>query len=250
MAEPVYRLEDVWLGYEGRMVLQGIEISLYPGQCYALVGPNGAGKSTLLRLLALLVPPTRGRLFFQGTEVSQIADPVAVRRHLGMVSQQPWLFRGRVSANLEAGLRFRGVRRRERQAMVQRVAREFGLEPFLGRTVQELSGGERQKVALARAMAVDPAVLLLDEPTAHLDVQATAEFEQLLRRSQQRSSLTILLVTHDLEQAMRLADEVLVLRQGRLAHGGQLDMPLSPLPSGEGKGDCNGGDLQLRHLRW
>lgn len=219
MAEPVYRLEDVWLGYEDRMVLQGIGLSLDPGRSYALVGPNGAGKSTLLRLLALLVRPDRGRLFFQGTEIHQMADPVAWRRRLGLVAQQPWLFRGRVASNLGLGLRFRGVKRRQRQAIVQQVAQTFGLTALLNRPVQELSGGEKQKVALARAMAGDPDVLLLDEPTAHLDFQANQEFENLLIHLRSRASLTTVLVTHDLDQAIRLADEILVLRQGRLVAG-------------------------------
>jgi len=225
MAELVYRLEDVWLGYEGRQVLQGINLYLYAGRCYALVGPNGAGKSTLLRLLALLSHPERGRLFFHGTEFNRMTDPVAWRRRLGFVSQQPWLFRGRVAANLGLGLKFRGIKRRQRQAIVQRVAQTLGLTALLNRPVQELSGGERQKVALGRALAGDPEVLLLDEPTAHLDLQATEEFERLLSGLHQRASLTIVLVTHDLEQATRLADEILVLRQGRLVEARYLGAP-------------------------
>jgi len=226
MTEPVFRLEDVWLGYEGRQVLQGINLCLAAGRCYALVGPNGAGKSTLLRLLALLVAPDRGRLWFQGTEVREMPDVVVWRRRLGVVPQQPWLFRGRVADNLGLGLRFRGVKRRQRQAIVHRLAEDFALTPLLSRTGQELSGGERQKVALARAMASNPEVLLLDEPTAHLDLQATQEFERLLLGLQQWSSLTIVLVTHDLEQATRLADKILVLRQGRLVEADSLDCSL------------------------
>ncbi len=216
MDTPVYRLEEVWFGYPGRLVLQDISLQLAPGRSYALVGPNGAGKSTLLRLLALLDRPTRGNLFFQGVEVREMTDLVTWRRQLGHVAQLPVLFRGTVAANLSLGLRFRGVRRRPRQALVHQAAQEFGLTPLLKRPVGELSGGERQKVALARVLVCQPAVLLLDEPTSYLDPRASQEVEQILQDLRQRQNLTLVLVTHDLAQAVRLADEILELRQGRL----------------------------------
>ncbi len=216
MAVPVYRLEEVWCGYPGRVVFQGLSLQLFPGRSYALVGPNGAGKSTLLRLLALLVRPDRGRLFFQGADLSGEADLVPWRRRLGHVAQQPVLVRGSVAANLELGLRFRGISRRSRQALVHQVAQEFGLHGLLTRPATELSGGEKQKVALARTLVCRPEVLLLDEPTAYLDPQASLEVEQILQHLRSPRALTLVLVTHDLEQAARLADEIILVRQGRL----------------------------------
>src|SRR5437773_8509063 len=146
--------------YDGRVVLDLAQFTIPRSGVVAVVGHNGAGKSTLLRLLALLEAPTEGQVLFNGTAVPRRA-PAALRRRVTLVEQRPVLFRGTVRENLEYGLRARGIRRTK---TIENVAERFALAPLLERRRHELSDGEVQRVAVARALAVEPEVLLLDEP--------------------------------------------------------------------------------------
>jgi len=182
------------------------------GECLALVGPSGAGKSTLLRLLHFLEAPSTGVIEFEGASAK---FPVALelRRRISMVFQRPELLHGCVQANVEYGLRLRGRHDPQRTA---RVMAELGLTDLAQQAVGSLSGGEMQRVALARVLALDPRVLLLDEPTANLDPHNVALIEDRLRAVRASGTTTIVLVTHHLPQARRLADRVGLLLDGSL----------------------------------
>lgn len=177
----------------------------------AIVGPSGAGKSTLLRLCNRLEAPTSGRVLFRGIDVAEL-DPLRLRRRVGMVFQQPTAFAGTVRDNLRVALPELSD---ERAATA--LARAELPAGFLDRPASELSGGEAQRVCLARTLVTDPEVLLMDEPTSSLDPQARLGLERL-GRGLAEGGVPVLWVSHDLEQMRRIAHYVVVLVAGRIAH--------------------------------
>jgi tungstate transport system ATP-binding protein len=206
--------------YEGRLVLDLERFSVPPGAALAIVGPNGSGKSTLLRLLALLERPTEGTVLWDGAVASGHGAPRAratVRRRVTLVEQRPVLFRGTVRENLEFGLRARGAGRAALGRATDAVAVRLGIAPLLGRRRHELSDGEVQRVAVARALAVEPDVLLLDEPVSSADRAAAHTLYRALHEERARRPLAICLASHQLEDAYRWADDVRALTDGRLS---------------------------------
>lgn len=199
------------LGFErgGKRLLDGITFQTDVGLRTVVLGPNGAGKSLLLRLCHGLLPPSAGTITWAG------ADPATARRWQAMVFQRPVLLRRSTAANISYVLRTQGIPRRQRRAMMLATLEQAGLVALAERPARVLSGGEQQRLALARAWALQPQVLFLDEPTASLDPAATRAVEALLDRIQ-HTGTKIILTTHDLGQARRLADEVLFLHHGRL----------------------------------
>jgi len=182
----------------------------------AIVGPNGAGKTTLLGVLALLDPPTRGEVRFFGEAVRPGGGaPLAMRRRVSLVAQDPYLFETSVLRNVAYGLRRRGVRGREARSRAVQALEAVGLAPLAHRGVRGLSGGERKRIALARALALAPDVLLLDEPAAHVDARNAAILEGLVRRIVAEHRTTVVFATHDLGQAYRLEARVVALHDGR-----------------------------------
>jgi tungstate transport system ATP-binding protein len=193
----------------GKRLLDGITFQTDVGLRTVVLGPNGAGKSLLLRLCHGLLAPSAGTITWAGT------DPTTARRYQAMVFQRPVLLRRSTAANIRYVLRVQGLPRHQRRAMVREALEQAGLVALAERPARLLSGGEQQRLALARAWALKPQVLLLDEPTASLDPAATCAVEALLDRIQ-HTGTKIILTTHDLGQARRLADEVLFLHHGRL----------------------------------
>ncbi len=193
----------------GRRLIDGLDLSLDAGPLSAIVGPNGAGKSLLLRLLHGLIEPTGGRVLWHG----QPADD-AIRQRQAMVFQRPVLLRRSVAANLRYALR-QGSNGEPVNGTVQEWLQRASLLHLAERPARLLSGGEQQRLALARALSRRPEVLFLDEPTASLDPSATLAIEQLVMQARDDGT-KVILVTHDLGQARRLADEVLFLHHGRL----------------------------------
>jgi tungstate transport system ATP-binding protein len=171
------------------------------------MGPNGAGKSLLLRLLHGLLVPTSGVVLWGGRPLD-----APLRRRQAMVFQRPVLLRRSAAANVRFALRLRG---REQPGRVSDLLGEVGLEAQAGQPARLLSGGEQQRLSLARALAVEPMVLFLDEPTASLDPASTAAIEAIVKRARLRGT-KIIFVTHDVGQARRLADDVVFLNQGRV----------------------------------
>lgn len=206
--------------YDGRLVLDLERFVIPPGALIAIVGPNGSGKSTLLRLLALLERPTEGEVLLDGRVIVGARGPrpgAALRRRVTLVEQRPVLFRGSVRDNLGFGLRLRGIGRIAADRAIEHVALRFGIAPLLGRRRHELSDGELQRVAVARALAVEPDVLLLDEPVSSADRAAAQTLYRALEEERRRRPLAICLASHQLEDAYRWADDVRALAEGRLS---------------------------------
>lgn len=210
--EPVYRLEGVRRTYAARTVLEIGALEVRRGEILALVGPSGAGKSTLLRLLNFLEPPSAGTLWYRGQALNGTV-PLEVRREVTTVFQHPLLLRRSVAANVAYGLQLRGQRTRGAVGM---ALEQVGLAELANAPARRLSGGEQQRVALARALVVQPRVLLLDEPTANLDPYNVRLIEEIVREQNRENGVTVVVVTHNVFQARRLAARVGLLLAGQL----------------------------------
>ncbi|MCL4371221.1 MAG: ABC transporter ATP-binding protein [Chloroflexi bacterium] len=201
-------------------VLEIPHLQVRVGEILSVIGPNGAGKSTLLHLLGLLLQPTVGEIWFAGERVGHGSDLVRLRRRMAVVFQEPLLLDTSVQGNVAAGLRIRGVDRRVASERARAWMKAFGIESLAARSARRLSGGEAQRVSLARAFALEPELLLLDEPFSALDAPTRAslfdDFERVLRQSR----VTTVFVTHDRTEAMRLGDRVAVVTGGRVAQVG------------------------------
>ena len=211
----IYRLEAVTKQYGARRVLDGINLEVQPGEILAIVGPSGSGKSTLLRLLNFLEPPTAGRIHFQDSEFSATRDvPLAVSRRVTTVAQRPILLDRTVEANVRYPLSLR--HRRDSAGACAAALAQVGLADLARQRARTLSGGEAQRVALARAMVIEPDVLLLDEPTANLDPYNVSLIEATVQALNRERGTTVILVTHNVFQAKRLAQRVGLLLDGKL----------------------------------
>jgi len=199
----LFELREVGLDRGGRAVLDSFSAGIPEGST-AIVGPSGAGKSTLLRLLNRLADPSRGELSYRGRPLRSY-EPLTLRREVSLVPQLPALLEGTVESNLRYAAELAGE-----PLDLDGTLRRAGLDPsFAGRDVTRLSVGEQQRAMLARALAQRPAVLLLDEPTSALDHAARDQVEAALAELRRERDLSIVLVTHDPEQARRLGDQVL-----------------------------------------
>ncbi|WP_128378734.1 ABC transporter ATP-binding protein [Streptomyces cavernae] len=203
----------------GRRVLDIGQFSVRRAETVAVVGPNGAGKSTLLLAMAFLLRPTRGELAFDGTPVTPRRS-LALRRRIGLVLADPLLLDTTVRKNVASGLRFRGVRGRQAGLRVDEWLDRLGILALRDRHARELSSGEAQRVSLARALVLDPEVLLLDEPFASVDVAARAQLVDDTERLLRETERACLLVTHDLDEAGRLGSRMAVVVNGRLRQEG------------------------------
>ncbi len=222
MSEVIYHLQGVRKSYDERLILQINELEIKRGEVLALVGPSGAGKSTLLRLLNFLEPPSQGVIAFMGTEFSASKPiPLDLRRRVTTVFQSPILLKRSVYANVNYGLRLRGKDdgHRQTQSALERV----GLADLAKQPARTLSGGEGQRVALARAMVIQPDVLLLDEPTANLDPFNVGMIEEIISDLNRRQGTTLVLVTHNVFQAKRLAQRVILMLDGGIIEIADVD---------------------------
>jgi tungstate transport system ATP-binding protein len=213
VSEDIFDVRDLRQDYVGRTVLSLPSLTVHEGERLALVGPSGAGKSTLLRLLNFLEAPTSGSIRFRGQDVPRGAAPIELRRQVTTVFQRPVLLEADVTANARYGLQLRGLRS---DAAVRALLERVGLGPLMHAPARRLSAGEMQRVALARALVINPAVLLLDEPTANLDPYNISLIEDIVRQHNRERGTTVVLVTHNVFQARRLADRVGLMLAGRL----------------------------------
>ena len=203
------RLESLSFSVNGREILAPLSLELEAGASTVILGANGAGKSVLMRLMHGLLAPTSGRVAWRET------DPARVRRQQAMVFQRPVMLRRSALANVLYALELAGAPAAERRGRALDSLKEVGLLGLAHQPARVLSGGEQQRLALARAWALHPEVLFLDEPTASLDPSATREIEAVIRAFD-ASGTKVVMATHNLAQAQRLGDEVLFIHQGRL----------------------------------
>ena len=203
------RLEDVAFSAGGQPIIEPVTLQIESGPSTIILGANGAGKSVLMRLMHGLLAPTSGRV----TWLEQ--DRASLRRRQAMVFQRPVMLRRSALANVTYALGLAGVWREEREPQALAALEEVGLRHVAHRPARVLSGGEQQRLALARAWALNPEVLFLDEPTASLDPGATREIESVIRAFD-ASGTKIVMATHNLGQARRLGDEVIYLHHGRI----------------------------------
>jgi tungstate transport system ATP-binding protein len=201
-----------------RLILKVDSLEVFPGEVLAVVGPNGAGKSTMLMLMALLERPSAGEVLFEGEPVSR--STLDYRRRMALVFQEPLLLDTTVEGNVRAGLSLRGVPRREREERAQQWLQRFGIEGLARRSARTLSGGEAQRTSLARAMVLEPEVLLLDEPFASLDAPSRTSLMDDLDAILGESNTATVFVTHDRTEALRMGDRLAVLLDGRVRQVG------------------------------
>jgi tungstate transport system ATP-binding protein len=211
-ALPILPLEAQGLAFEagGRRLIDRIDLRLRPGMRTVVMGPNGSGKSLLLRLLHGLLQPSDGTVLWNGRPADD-----AIRRRQAMVFQRPVMLRRSALGNLQHALRTRGLPRHERRRRAEQALEQAQLAPIGHTPARLLSGGEQQRLALARALSLAPEVLFLDEPTANLDPASTVAIERLIQGAHEHGT-KVVLVTHDAGQARRLADEIVFLCDGRL----------------------------------
>jgi tungstate transport system ATP-binding protein len=211
----MYRLQSIRKCYGSNVALDIEELTIAEGRLYTLTGANGAGKSTLLSILAFLSPPTSGEIFYAGERVDRNHGPVEeYRRKVTLLHQSPYLFGGSVDDNVAFGLKVRDIRGEERRRRIDEALDVVGLRGFRDRKARELSGGEAQRVAMARALALKPEVLLLDEPLANIDRETTGLFETVIA-SLPAQGTTVVMTTHDPDHPGRLNGESIFLEGGR-----------------------------------
>jgi tungstate transport system ATP-binding protein len=226
---PFLELKGVGKSYGSSQILEGIDLQVEEGEVMALIGPTGSGKTTLLRLIDLLEEPSCGAILLEGRDVSRLLERerLMLRRRMAMVFQKPVMFKASVKENVSYGLKVRGIKA---LGKVDLLLKAVGLQGYAHRDATTLSGGEMQRIALARALIVEPELLLLDEPTANLDPRSTASVEELIRGLQ----TTVIMATHNMNQCKRLSDRVAVLHEGRLAAVGRPEEVLGA-KSGSGR---------------
>ena len=213
----VLRAEHLGRTVHDKILIQDANFELQKGGVLAITGSSGSGKTSLLRLLNRLDEPTSGTVLVEGADYHNI-EARELRRKLGMVTQRPYLFPGSVADNL----RFGPAQRGEILPLetIEELLTQVGLKDYSRRDVANLSGGEAQRVSVARALANSPLALLLDEPTAALDEAAKLEVESAVQKVMRDQGLTCIVVTHDIAQAARLAEQALVVEHGRIVRAG------------------------------
>jgi len=221
MAGIVLEIKNITLKRSGKIVLDRVSLTIQRGEVLAIIGPSGGGKSSLLRSINRLQQIQSGQIMFDGEDIATL--PVLdLRRRIGMVFQKTAVFEGSIADNIAYGPQLRGCRltRDEIFALMSQAALEAEL---IDRDAQQLSGGQEQRLAVARALANQPQVLLLDEPTSALDPIATHKIEEALLNIREKHELTLIWVSHAVEQARRVADRVLLLEAGQVVRLGTTD---------------------------
>jgi tungstate transport system ATP-binding protein len=218
---PILEVRQLLVRRGERVVLEVDHLAVQPGEVLAVIGPNGSGKSTLVLALSQLLRVERGTFLFRGQPLDR--DVLAFRRKIGLVLQDPLLLDTSVYANVATGLRFRGLPEKTIRPVVEEWLAKLGIEKLAGRRSRALSGGEAQRVSLARAFALNPDILFLDEPFSSLDTptrqRLLADFQELVAAS----GVTTLIVTHDMDEALLLGSRVAVLIGGRVRQDGLPD---------------------------
>lgn len=213
----IYSLKHIKKNYNGRNVVDIETLDIEAGCTYALSGPNGAGKTTLLNILSFLLIPSSGQLsFFNAPVVFNEKNLRQLRKSVTLVDQHPILFSTSVYKNIEFGLKVRKTPKNKRNDIIASALKMVDMTAFADADARTLSGGETRRIAIARAIACSPDVLLLDEPTADLDIESRLTIENNVREIRDQKKITVIFCTHDLSQASRLTDKKIVLINGQV----------------------------------
>ncbi len=218
--EFLMKVENIVLQRGGVTVLDVNEFHIRRGRVQALIGPNGAGKSTLLLIMAGLLKPQQGKVYFQGLPVESKADIFQLRRNIAVVFQEPLLLNSTVFDNVVLGLKFRNIGKDEIKATAQKAMDYFGISHLAKRSAITLSGGEAKRVSLARAFAIRPQIILLDEAFNSLDPPTRETLIDDLKNTLNETKITAVLVLHDREETLRLAQDVSVMNEGKIVQSG------------------------------
>ncbi len=214
----LYQLKNIIKAYDGRAVLDLKHLSLQKGKVIGLLGPNGSGKTTLLEILAFLLPPTSGEIWFKQEKVnSNMGRLMKLRRKVVLVQQHTILFTTTVYKNIDFPLKIRNTPKIRRGEMVNELLELVGMASFRNAGAHTLSGGQTQRVAIARALACSPEVVLLDEPMSSVDVENQITIERIIREINQIKGISVVFTTHDVVQTSRLADDTIFLLEGKVA---------------------------------
>ncbi|HMA82149.1 MAG TPA: ABC transporter ATP-binding protein [Candidatus Binatia bacterium] len=215
MAENLLELHDIQVRHGDQTVLKICRLEISPGEVLALLGPNGAGKTTLLQVMGMLRVPNEGEIYFRGEKVAR-PNVLTIRRRIATVFQEPLLLNATVRANAALGLRLRGVKQDEIDSRLQPWLERLGIAALAARSARALSGGEAQRANLARALVLEPELVLLDEPFSALDPVSREALLRDFYRIVKETRMTTVFVTHDRQEAFALAERVGVMKQGRL----------------------------------
>lgn len=219
-AKSILEVRNLQVKRGGQSVLDIPLLYVPEGNVMSLIGPNGAGKSTLLMTLAWLLKASRGEIFFKGEKIGSGRDLLSYRRSVSMVFQDPLLFDATVFENVASGLKIRGTGKEEIKGIVEEYLARFGISHLAFRSARKLSGGEAQRTSLARAFAIKPEIIFLDEPFSALDPPTRESLIEDLERILRETGTTTVMATHDQLEAIRLSDQIAVMDQGRIAQIG------------------------------
>ena len=216
LPSPILEAKEIQVIRGGTLLLDISSFLIHEGDILSLIGPNGAGKTTLLQTLSYLLKPFQGKIFFRGKKVETNHSVLEYRRKLAMVFQEPLLFDTTVFNNVASGLRIRRMKRGEIRDRTMEQLERFGISHLNDRSAKTLSGGEAQRTSLARAFALQPEILLLDEPFASLDPPTRDSLIEDLEHILQQTQTTAIFATHDRLEALRLSDRIAVMNQGKI----------------------------------
>jgi tungstate transport system ATP-binding protein len=213
-------ITDLKVELGGMSVLDIPSFYLNEKEILSLIGPNGSGKSTLLLVANCLLKPIAGKIFFRGKEISGREDIIRYRRRVSMVFQEPLLFDTTVHKNVATGLNIRGMKRGDVRERVMHYLKWFKIEHLSGRSARKLSGGESQRASLARAFAIEPEIIFLDEPFSALDPPTRHALTDDLEKVVRETGITTVMVTHDQSEALRMSDRIVVMNSGKIVQTG------------------------------
>jgi tungstate transport system ATP-binding protein len=218
MDKSILKIKNLKKLYNNKAVLDIHYLDFQESKIYSIVGPNGSGKTTLLNILNLLMRPEEGQIFFHDQEIINHSKVkiLEIRRKMTLVDQDPFLFNTTIYNNIAYGLKVRSIPYIIQQRKIKNALDMVGLSGFEDRKVDQLSGGEAQRVVIARALVIEPEILFLDEPTTSIDQKYIAKVEKIIKKIRKELKTTVIFTTHDLSQAYRLADEVISLLEGKI----------------------------------
>jgi tungstate transport system ATP-binding protein len=212
----LFELKDLKKSFGKRLILDIPSLQFEKGKIYAIIGPNGSGKTTILKMMNTLEKPTSGNILYKGKDLFHSHNSAPIQKEMTLIMQNPYLFNMTVYKNVAYGLRIRGVDRKTIKKRVEETLELVGLSHLKERRAHSLSGGEAQRVAIARGLIIEPEVLLLDEPTANVDQLNIGLIEELILRIHEEKATSIIMTTHNQPQAHLLADKVLSIINNRL----------------------------------